>query len=242
MFQVEDIDSFKCPITIATCENQVTITRILGVSFLAVTISLFILYVTINGFILCYYRYKHNFYNLIKKMCHIYIHNHDYESDGDASNLLIVYSEKDENFVITEMVPNLKCHKHLKVYTKPVNKITSTISIDCYVPNFLLVILTANYLRDVQNEFDVNNIYDCCVDKKDIIFVIVSDFGCDVALNPFLKEHVINMKQCVTWREPNFWKELLSLTRDKSDFATAPVEGADHHASGSILYDIYSTT
>ncbi|XP_072950036.1 uncharacterized protein [Epargyreus clarus] len=129
-------------------------------------------------------------------------------------NIVVKYSDMDEEFVLKEMLPGLRIHKNLIVHTKPINKPSNKSFIKKLTSNTqetdtTLVIFSPNYLTSAYSHVNIKKIRGEMLKARNTIYVF-TDIGPENSIYTFLKDQR-DRRSTILWSEPNFWNALMLL-------------------------------
>ncbi|OWR52546.1 putative toll precursor [Danaus plexippus plexippus] len=144
--------------------------------------------------------------------------------------ITVKYSEQDEEFVLKEIIPELKEHKKVEVNAQAING-TDDESLNCFlnifeVPKMSLVIFTPNYLMTAYSHISIKKIRGAMMKSKNTVYVF-TDIGPENSVYAYLKEQR-DLRTSVLWNDPNIWHKLTTEITDgfyKIKMKLAPYEG-----------------
>lgn len=162
--------------------------------------------------IILYFVYKKEINTMIKKRFQYYS-----KSDNNTDqykNVIVRYSENDEEFVFKEILPGLKNHKNFKVQPK----LVKTNCKENFIKHFtngskegdtVLVIFSPNYLTSAYSHVNIKKIRGEMLKTKNTLYVF-TDIGPENSIYAFLKEQR-DQRTAILWSDPNFWNLLISM-------------------------------
>ncbi|XP_028034865.1 protein toll-like [Bombyx mandarina] len=199
--KIMDARLFRCP------KWQITFCSIRVLTISAIILGLCVMYAVIT---MAYYIYKCRAYETLKWKLSLL------SKKGIRiieQELIIRYSEKDEEFVMKEILPTLKNEKNLKVYTNAI-RCPSDISPDnlktCVKDAYkytTLIVFSPNYLTTAYSNVDIKKIHSEMLKAEYTVYVFV-DIGPENFLYVFLKSQR-DTNTMVVWGEANFWLKFL---------------------------------
>ncbi|CAK1544118.1 unnamed protein product [Leptosia nina] len=194
--------------------------------------------------IMLYLKYRKQLHTMVKNKL-FQISKPSKDNDKERS-VIIKYSEKDEEFVLKEIVPGLRVHKSLKVHVKP-------IASDCNKENFIkqlknsskegdttLVIFSPNYLMSAYSHVNIKKIRGEMLKAKKTVYVF-TDMGTENSIYAFLKEQR-DRRTTILWNNPNFWNILLPvLSKEKCKLTIRVKDSADQNAKIGAFKELKQT-
>lgn len=154
---------------------------------------------------------------MIKKLFKYYS-----KSDNNTDqykNVIVRYSENDEEFVFKEILPGLKNHKNFKVQPK----LVKTNCKENFIKHFtngskegdtVLVIFSPNYLTSAYSHVNIKKIRGEMLKTKNTLYVF-TDIGPENSIYAFLKEQR-DQRTAILWSDPNFWNLLITMLSNGS--------------------------
>lgn len=204
--KVDDMSSMGCHMwTKEACYIRFTIFVLL----ISIVISLYVI------IIIAFLVYRKHINYIFKRR--FYTISHYNNKEDDIQNVIIKYTEKDEEFVLKEVLPVLKINKNLKIHTdslkdsnngeKFMDNFTSCVK-DLY--NYTtIVVFSSNYLTSNYSHVDIKKIHTEMLKAENTVYVFV-DIDPENSIYAFLKEQR-DGRTTVVWNEPNFWDRLLAI-------------------------------
>lgn len=224
--KIADIETFRCPITLKiSCDRIISEINVMNLTkrFSFILFILFCVMATALTTGICITKHKRRIYVFVKKICYKHV-SKAVGKNNRRRDVYVAFAESDHDFVITELLPALKCQRHLKIYSQPINDdIAKNSKVDNFTDKYpdkstLIVILSLNYLKLVQKGSKIDSI---CGDTSNInvVFVLTNDISMDTMMSVFTVKQLISMKNCTKFNHPNFWDTLLKLV-DKEGEST----------------------
>ncbi|XP_041968157.1 protein toll-like [Aricia agestis] len=202
--KVKDNTLAHCPIwTKETCYLRF----IIFISIITSILLLSIIVVTI------YSLYRNQIHSMIKKTMHRF--SHQERVNDRCKNIIVKYSDKDEEFVFKEIMPTLKEQPNLNVQMRPIHKPISAESVVNRPgeTDTILVIFSPNYLTSAYSHVNIKKIRGEMLKAKSTVYVF-TDIGPDNSIYAFLKDQR-DRRTSVSWNDINFWKILQILLSGK---------------------------
>lgn len=168
--------------------------------------------------IILYFVYKKQI-NLIIKKKFQYFSQQNSNAEQNR-NIIVKYFENDEEFVLKEILPELKEHKNFKVQTKLINKADSKENFikhfksGCKENDTTLVVFSPNYLTSAYSHVNIKKIRGEMLKTKNTLYVF-TDIGPENSIYAFLKEQR-DQRTTILWSDPNFWNVLISMLSNRS--------------------------
>ncbi|XP_047531637.1 protein toll-like [Vanessa atalanta] len=161
--------------------------------------------------LILYFIYKNQINSMIKRRFKYFSRQ---DNTDQYKNILIKYSENDEEFVLKEILPELKNHKNFNVQTK----LVKTNSKDNFIKHFangskendtVVIIFSPNYLTSAYSHVNIKKIRGEMLKTKNTLYVF-TDIGPENSIYAFLKEQR-DQRTAILWSDPNFWNVLISM-------------------------------
>lgn len=179
------------------------------VSLITIVVTLYLI-ITVVFFI-----YRKHINHILKQRFYALTH---FGSKRDAmENIILRYTEKDEDFVVNEFLPALRMQKDVETHTNPIKgpKIR-----EIFMENFRscvkdlrkstkLVIFSSNYLTSIYSHVDIKKIHSEMLKAENTVYIFV-DIDPENSIYAFLKEQR-DVHTTVVWSEPNFWDILRAI-------------------------------
>lgn len=152
----------------------------------------------------------------------------------DKHNVLIIYAEKDEKFVIKKLSRPLKKQKSLKVEYKPLNVQTikeqtfETLVKNLKQPYAITLVLTHNYIDLIKTAPQFTKLCEECL-NRDVVFNIVSAIPSD-QIDFSVISSLESNPRCFIWEDTGFWDAFSNRRNDEEDLLQRTGE---HHVSFS---------
>lgn len=207
--KILDLQCINCPWWAKeACYMRFTI----FVSLITIVILLYIVII-----IVCVIYRKH--INYILKL-RLFKYTREPVGKTEKQYVVIKYCDMDEEFVLKEILPVMKCNKSLKVYANPIknsdkkrNFMKNCISCINYDDNYMtLVVFSTNYLTSTYSHVDIKKIHSEMLKAENTIYVFV-DIGPENSIFDFLEEQR-DVLTTVAWKETNFWEKTFGLLSD----------------------------
>lgn len=142
-----------------------------------------------------------------------------------SRNIIVRYCDDDEEFVLKEVVPGLRCH-NLKLFMKPVSNDKQNLvkSLARCVKDSrrytTLVVFSPNYLMSTYSHVNIKKIHGEMLKAENTVYIFV-DIGLENSIYAFLKEQR-DENTSVLWSEVDFWNKILGmLSVDRKKRVTA---------------------
>lgn len=164
--------------------------------------------------LMVYCTYQEQVNHFIKKTLYNNFFNQNTTVSDQDKNIIIKYSENDEEFILKEILPELKEHKNYNVHLKCIN---STRNRDNFIKqlkgtkesNIVLVIFSPNYLTSAYSHVNIKKIRGEMLKSKNTVYVF-TDIGPENSIYAFLKEQR-DLRSTILWSDPNFWSVLIYM-------------------------------
>ncbi|CAH2266089.1 protein toll-like [Pararge aegeria] len=148
---------------------------------------------------------------------HLFIKHKLYFLQKDAErvkNITVKYSKNDEEFVLKEILPELKVHKKYNVEVKCINCANNKNNFlkqqrGTNHSNIVLVIFSPNYLTSVYSNVNIKKIRGAMLKSKNTVYVFTDD-GPENSIYAFLKEQR-DQRSTILRSDPNFWTVLINM-------------------------------
>ncbi|XP_059058541.1 protein toll-like [Achroia grisella] len=212
--KIPDLKDFKCPLwSKESCYMRFIV-------FVALILSLISLYTVV---IILFITYRKQCNKLIKKkLCDKKNNetpkppNENLIANDNYKNIIVKYSKDDEEFVLREIVPGLRCH-NMKLHMNPIKFPNNT-------NNFLrilymcvkdthkystLVVFSPNYLMSTYSHVNIKKIHGEMLKAENTFYVFV-DIGPENSVYSFLKTRRDD-RTSVVWSQVDFWKKILGM-------------------------------
>ncbi|CAG9787161.1 unnamed protein product [Diatraea saccharalis] len=213
--KVVDMKEVICPIwSRESCRVRFVIIASFITMFVCLYIIALILFVV----------YKKQMNTLIKKkLCERKERKIDRSPHLNESDIMVKYSEHDEEFILKEVIPGLKSQKEIKIHMNP---ITNTRNKQ-FMSNLKMcvkdahkyttvVVFSPNYLTSAYSHVNIKKIHGEMSKAENTVYVF-ADVGPENSIYAFLKEQR-DVRTSVVWGEADFWNSILSiLTVEKRD-------------------------
>ncbi|XP_028174861.1 protein toll-like [Ostrinia furnacalis] len=205
--KVIDIHYFKCHIwSRETCYTRFTI----FISIITVIVSLYIIV------LILFITYRKQVNSLIKKKLSERKHKKNTAvTSGRRREIVVRFCESDEEFVLKEILPELKGHKGVEVQINPINNLKNNQFIDSLKmcvkehKHTTLVVFSPNYLTSTYSHVDIKKIHGEMLKAENTVYVF-ADVGPENSIYAFLKEQR-DERTSVVWSEADFWKKFLRV-------------------------------
>ncbi|XP_034828582.1 protein toll-like [Maniola hyperantus] len=164
--------------------------------------------------IMAYVTYKEQINLFIKKTLYYFLHQ-DTTIMEQEKNIIVKYSENDEEFVLKEILPELREHKHYNIQVKCINNTNNKenfmkqFRVGTKESNIVLVIFSPNYLTSVYSHVNIKKIRGEMLKSKNTVYVF-TDIGPENSIYAFLKEQR-DRRSTILWNDPNFWSVLIYM-------------------------------
>lgn len=162
--------------------------------------------------------YKKQIHTLIKQKFQYFSQLNN--TIDQPKNIIVKYTENDEEFVLKEILPELREHKHFKVQTKLINKSSDG---DSFMKHFrngskesdsILVVFSPSYLTSAYSHVNIKKIRGEMLKTRNTLYVF-TDIGPENSIYAFLKEQR-DQRTTILWSNPNFWNVLISMLSNRS--------------------------
>lgn len=135
----------------------------------------------------------------------------------EKHNIAISYCDKDEEFVLKEVLPVMKCNKALKIHTNPIRNFSSknrllrhfTSCVKTENKFTTLVVFSSNYLTSTYCQVDIKKIHSEMLKAENTIYIFV-DIGPENSIYAFLEEQR-DVTTTMVWKELNFWEKFFGI-------------------------------
>ncbi|XP_031763230.1 protein toll-like [Galleria mellonella] len=211
--KIPDLENFKCPLwSKESCYMRFVVFISLIISLVSVYMVMIILFVV--------YRKQINMM-VKKKLCErknnkTHMPSNENLSAEKSKNIIVKYCDDDEEFILKEMVPGLRCH-NLKLHMNPIKFPNNTQN---FMKNLTLcikdthkyttlVVFSPNYLTSTYSHVNIKKIHGEMLKAENTFYVFV-DIGPENSIYAFLKEQR-NERTSVVWSEVDFWNKILSM-------------------------------
>ncbi|XP_075976289.1 uncharacterized protein LOC142976678 [Anticarsia gemmatalis] len=206
--KIVDLQHVHCPLwSKEACYMRFTI----FISLITIVISLYIIIIIV--FII----YRKHINHMLKRRFCMYARN---SGKLEMHNVVIRYCDNDEEFVLKEVMPVMKCNKALKIQTNPIKNSSNK---ENFIRNFTscvkdvnkcttLVVFSSNYLTSTYSHVDIKKIHSEMLKAENTIYVFV-DIGPENSIYAFLEEQR-DVTTTIVWKETNFWEKLFGMLSD----------------------------
>lgn len=210
MFQIADLQEIHCPLWAKeACYIRFTI----FVSLLTIVVLLYIIIITV--FII----YRQHINHMLKKRFNKYAGTH-LVGHNDIHNVVVRYCDMDEEFVLKEVLPTMKCNKALEIHTNPIKNSKSK---ENFMSSFMscvkdvnksttIVVFSSNYLMSTYSQVDIKKIHSEMLKADNTIYLFV-DIGPENSIYAFLEEQR-DVATAMVWKETNFWDKIFGMLSD----------------------------
>lgn len=178
---------------------------------MAVIIAIFVTFLAI--LVVLYVDLRKHLYLVLKKT--LYSLSHNNANNNNSRGIMVEYSDKDEEFVLKEVLPGMRHHLDLEIHTNVINNsarkqgfmnsVTGTVK-ETYTT---LVIFSPNYLTSNYSHVNIKKIRGEMLKAKNTIFVF-ADIGPENSIYAFLKEQR-DTRTTVMWNDQEFWNTFLAI-------------------------------
>ncbi|GBP08158.1 Protein toll [Eumeta japonica] len=214
---IMDYEDILCPNAMKiTCDTALSSVIAIGV---VLSVVFFVIStVAVINFLL---KHKSKLYYLIKNWCYKYTEDTDDESH--RWDLIVIFAEKDKEFVHKCLIKKLETYKFWKVKTFVIdsNIINAATIKSCDVEfdkcigsvkgTKTLIVVTLNYLELVRNNSNIEELHGKYVKNDETIFILTSEVS---SINTISKGYV-DTNRSLKWDETDFWKKFLHVLPDR---------------------------
>ncbi|XP_023933967.1 protein toll-like [Bicyclus anynana] len=164
--------------------------------------------------VLFYCVYKEQIHLYIKKKLQYFFHQETAVSEEDK-NIIVKYTDMDEEFVLKEILPELKEHKNYNVQIRCINNannkdhLAKQFRTGTKESNVVLIIFSPNYLTSMYSHVNIKKIRGEMLKSKNTVYVF-TDIGSENSIYAFLKEQR-DRRSTILWSDPNFWSVLIYM-------------------------------
>ncbi|CAB3250821.1 unnamed protein product [Arctia plantaginis] len=203
--KIVDLQHINCPLWAKeACYLRFTI----FISILTVVTALYIIIIIV--FII----YRKHINHMLKKRLSTYARP---LGKTGMHNIAISYCDKDEEFVLKEVLPVMKCNKSLKVHTNPIRNFSSKNRLIRHFTSCVknenkyttLVVFSSNYLTSTYCHVDIKKIHSEMLKAQNTIYIFV-DIGPENSIYAFLEEQR-DVTTTMVWKESNFWEKFFGI-------------------------------
>ncbi|XP_037297078.1 protein toll [Manduca sexta] len=208
--KIPDIDEIHCP----RWAGEICYVKFIILISLLTTVG------TLYGLIIILFlMHRKSINDALKKKFFALTHSSD--SKHENTNVIIKYSDVDEEFVLKEVLPVLRTHKNLKIHTSPTKNSENA---ESFINNFTtcvkdiykyktLVVFSPNYLITTYSQVDIKKIHTAMMEADNTIHVFV-DSGPENSVYAFLKDQR-DIRTSIVWSEPNFWDKVVDKLTER---------------------------
>lgn len=214
LFQIPDIFSINCSYWVKkTC-------YIRFIAFVTACTIILVLYLIM---LVLFVVYRKQFNQIVKKkLCERKQKNESIsanETKNSPYDIVVKYCDEDEEFVLKDVVPVLRCH-NMNLLMKPtknvsnkhnfVKSLTQCVKDACKYKT--VVVFSPNYLTSTYSHVNIKKIHGEMLKAENTVYVFV-DIGPENSIYAFLKEQR-DESTSVLWSEVDFWNQILSMLSD----------------------------